>query len=90
MWAKAIVAPVVLLTAISWSNVGWTLDLLSTLEEGIAREVNLARSDPGQYASLLEEWSQYYNDKEIERAGQPTIITEEGVSAVKGSDSIPT
>jgi len=38
----------------------------------------------------LEEWSEYYNDKEIERAGQPTIITEEGVSAVKGSDSIPT
>lgn len=83
MWAKAIVAPAVLLTAISWSNAGWTLDLLSALEEGIAREVNLARSDPGQYTSLLEEWSQYYNDKEIERAGQPTIITQEGVSAVK-------
>lgn len=38
----------------------------------------------------LEKWSQYYNDKEIERAGQLTIIIEEGVSAVKGSDSIPT
>jgi hypothetical protein len=38
----------------------------------------------------FEEWRQSYNDKEIERAGQPTIITEEGISAVKGSDSIPT
>lgn len=83
MWVRAIAAPAVLLTAISWSKVGWTLDFLSTLEEGIAREVNLARTDPGQYASFLEEWSQYYNDKEIERAGQPTIITQEGLSAVK-------
>jgi len=83
MWARVIAAPAVLITAISWSSIGWTLDFLSTLEEGVAREVNLARTDPGQYASFLEEWSQYYNDKEIERAGQPTIITQEGVSAVK-------
>ncbi len=66
MWARVIAAPAVLITAISWSSIGWTLDFLSTLEEGVAREVNLARTDPGQYASFLEEWSQYYNDKEIE------------------------
>jgi hypothetical protein len=83
MWVRAIAASAVLLTAIVWSNVGWTRDFLSKLEEGVAREINLARTDPGQYASFLEEWSQYYNDKEIERAGQPTIITQEGVSAVK-------
>lgn len=83
MWARGIAASAVLLTAISWSNVGWTLDFLSTLEEGVADEVNLARTDPDQYASFLEKWGQYYNGKEIERAGQPTIITQEGVSAVK-------
>lgn len=83
MWARVISAPAVLLTAITWSNIGWTLAFLSTLEEDIAREVNLARTDPRQYASFLEEWSQYYNDKEIERAGQPTIITQEGISAVE-------
>jgi uncharacterized protein YkwD len=83
MWARVFAAPAVLITAIGWPNIGWTLDFLSTLEEDVAREVNLARTDPGQYASFLEEWGQYYNDKEIERTGEPTIITQEGVSAVK-------
>lgn len=82
MWARPFVAPAVLVVAVGWSNIGWTLDFLSTLEQGIAREINLARADPGEYAAFLEEWSKYYNDKEIQRAGQPTIITQEGISAV--------
>lgn len=83
MRLKGVVASAVWLTAISWSDVGWTLDFLSVLEKGIAHEVNLARTNPRQYASYLEKWSQYYNDKEIERLGRPTIITQEGVMPVK-------
>lgn len=56
---------------------------LSALEREIVREVNLARSDPRQYALWLEQWSTFYKDRRIERPGKPTILTEEGAAAVE-------
>lgn len=56
---------------------------LSALEREIVREVNLARSDPPQYAALLERWKTFYKGRRIERPGKPTILTEEGAAAVE-------
>jgi uncharacterized protein YkwD len=55
---------------------------LAALEREVVREVNLARSDPQQYAALLEQWREFYKGRRIERPGKPTILTEEGVAAV--------
>lgn len=55
---------------------------LSTLEGEVVREVNLARSEPQQYATLLEQWKTFYKGQRIERPGKPTIVTEEGTAAV--------
>jgi len=59
------------------------VDYLSALEEAVVREVNLARTYPRQYASFLKELKQYYNGKRIERPGETTVLTKEGVAAVK-------
>lgn len=67
----------------SWSSEGKALEYFSALEKGIVREVNLARTNPREYASILEEWKQFYNGRRIERSGNPTIITEEGAAAVE-------
>jgi uncharacterized protein YkwD len=55
---------------------------LSALEREVAREVNLARSDPQQYATLLEQWKAFYKGRRIVRPGKPTILAEEGAAAV--------
>lgn len=60
-----------------------TLDSLSPLEKEVVREVNLARSNPGRYASFLADWKQYYEGRRIKRSGEPTILTEEGVAALE-------
>lgn len=54
----------------------------SALEREVVREVNLARSDPQQYATLLEQWKALYKGRRIERPGKPTILTEESTVAV--------
>ncbi len=52
------------------------------LEKEVVRELNLARQNPKKYASFLEQLKPYYVGKFIKRPGEPTIMTEEGVSAV--------
>lgn len=52
------------------------------LQEEIFQEINLARQNPKQYASFLEQLKPYYVGKFIKRPGETTIITEEGVTAV--------
>ncbi len=74
-----------LMTKLSWSSEEKARDYLSTLEYGIVQDVNLARTKPGQYASFLEDWKQYYNGTRIERSGKPTILTQEGAAAVEGA-----
>ncbi|UCE07607.1 MAG: CAP domain-containing protein [bacterium] len=53
----------------------------SSLEREVFRELNLARQNPGKYASFLKRLKPYYVGKFIKRPGQPTVMTEEGVSA---------
>ena len=54
----------------------------SALEQEIVREINLARQHPKKYALFLEQQKPYYVGKFIKRPGEPTILTEEGISAV--------
>jgi uncharacterized protein YkwD len=58
-------------------------DYLSSLEEEIVKEHNLARTHPDKYAAFLEEWKPYYDGNVLKRPGEPHIITQEGVSAVE-------
>ena len=53
-----------------------------SLEKEVFRELNLARQNPKKYASFLEQLKPYYVGKFIKRPDEPTIMTEEGVSAV--------
>lgn len=55
----------------------------ASLEKEVAREVNLARRDPSQYGSFVEQWKAFYRGRRIERPGKLTILTEEGVAAVE-------
>ena len=58
-----------------------TVSTPSTREEEILAEINLARSNPAQYASYLETFRQNYNGKELRLSGGKSLITNEGVSA---------
>ncbi|MGE5856528.1 MAG: CAP domain-containing protein [Syntrophaceae bacterium] len=52
------------------------------LEEGIVKEVNLARTDPGAYASWLRGQRQYYRGNQLRRPGEVPVRTKEGLAAV--------
>lgn len=56
---------------------------ISPLEKDIAREINLARTNPRKYASFLEERKKYYDGKLFYRSDGTILRTREGVSAVK-------
>jgi uncharacterized protein YkwD len=58
------------------------LNYLSPLEKAIVHEINTARTNPGGYASSLEEWKRYYNGKMLRIPGERIIMTEEGVAAL--------
>ena len=53
-----------------------------TLEKEIVKEVNLARTDPGLYASWLRGTRQYYRGMQLRRPGEVPILTKEGLTAV--------
>jgi len=52
------------------------------LEEGIVKEVNLARTNPAAYASWLRGQRQYYRGKLMQRPGEAPVRTKEGLAAV--------
>jgi len=52
------------------------------LEQGIVREVNLARTNPGAYASWLKEQRPFYRGNQLRRPGETPIRTKEGLAAV--------
>jgi uncharacterized protein YkwD len=52
------------------------------LEDGIMKEVNLARTKPGAYASWLRGQRQYYRGTQLRRPGDAPIRTTEGLAAV--------
>jgi uncharacterized protein YkwD len=57
-------------------------DYLAPLEKQILQEINLARDNPAEYASLLSELKQYYEGKLLKKPGKIPLVTQEGVDAV--------
>ncbi len=57
-------------------------DDLSRLEADIVREHNLARENPGQYATYLEALREFFNGRLLGLPGEIALRTEEGVRAV--------
>ena len=56
---------------------------LSEHENEILREQNLARSDPGAYAKIVEEWRGYYRGRRRFLPGRRPVWTNEGVEGVE-------
>jgi len=52
------------------------------LEKEILREMNLARTDPGQYSSFLRNFKKLYRGREIRFPGRVVAATREGAGAV--------
>ena len=55
---------------------------LSPLENSVVYEINMARTAPKDYASLLEQYRKYYDRKILRLPGETPILTKEGVRAV--------
>jgi uncharacterized protein YkwD len=55
---------------------------LSPLENSVVREINMARTAPKDYASLLEQRRKCYDKKILRLPGEAPILTKEGVRAV--------
>ena len=55
---------------------------LSSLENAVVHELNMARTAPKDYAFFLEQWKKYYDKKLLKLPGQTPILTNEGVGAV--------
>ena len=56
---------------------------LSSKEQGIVDEMNLARTNPRFYATFLEERIQYFNGSLLELPGETPLRTREGASAYR-------
>jgi len=55
---------------------------LSPAEREVLNELNLARTDPKQYAEFLSEMRPHFNGNHLERPGEVILVTQEGVAAV--------
>jgi uncharacterized protein YkwD len=55
---------------------------LSPLENSVVREINMARTAPKDYASLLQQGKKYYDGKLLKLPRETPILTREGVGAV--------
>ncbi len=56
---------------------------LSTFEQRVLDELNLARSDPNGYVDHLSEMRPHFNGKYFERPGELVLITQEGIAALE-------
>jgi uncharacterized protein YkwD len=54
---------------------------LSSFEEAVVRETNLARTKPSQYRAFIQQTRRYYTGRILKRPGEVTILTQEGVQA---------
>ena len=54
----------------------------AALEQEVLKEINLARTRPGEYAAHLEQLRPYFNGKEYRRPGMPGLLTQEGARAL--------
>ncbi len=57
-------------------------EFLSSLEQQVLSEINLARTRPAQYAAYLEQIKPLYSDKTLTLPGRGALLTVEGLSAV--------
>ena len=55
---------------------------LSPVEREVLDELNLARTDPRQYAEFLAAMRPYFNGNQLQQPGQAILITKEGAPAV--------
>jgi len=71
-------------SAVGFSQPGKIGDakFLSPLENAVVYEINMARTAPKDYASLLEQCRKYYDRKILRLPGETPILTKEGVRAV--------
>lgn len=58
-------------------------DRPASLERAIWEEVNLARKEPGSYATHLDHWLPRFEGRRLHRPGRTPVTTEEGPSAVE-------
>ena len=63
------------------AQAAWNTDFES-LEKGIVREVNLARTNPGAYASWLRGQRHNYRGNQLRRPGEVPVRTKEGLAAL--------
>jgi uncharacterized protein YkwD len=70
-------------SAVGFSQPGRIGDakFLSPLENAVVYEINMARTAPKDYASLLEQHTNYYDKKLLRLPGETPILTKEGVVA---------
>jgi uncharacterized protein YkwD len=64
------------------SNKAIELNYLSPLEKTVVNEMNLARTSPKEYVSLLEQFGKYNDGELLKLPGETPIETREGKSAV--------
>ncbi len=64
------------------SNTTSEVTYLSPLEKAVVNEMNLARTSPKEYLSLLKQFKKYYDGKLLQLPGETPILTREGTSAV--------
>lgn len=57
-------------------------EYLSTIEQDVIKEINLARANPAQYATYLEQFKRYYTGNRCAPPGQKEFVTNEGIGAV--------
>ena len=60
---------------------------LSDLERGVVEEMNLARTNPADYAEFLAERRQYFNGNLLELPGEIPLRTSEGFAAYENAIS---
>jgi hypothetical protein len=67
-----------------WAQSGITeqVGTLSSFENAIVYEINMARMNPKGYASFLDKWKPYYDGKLLKIPGETILMTKEGVTAV--------
>jgi uncharacterized protein YkwD len=70
------------IAGLTQSNKTSEVTYLSPLEKTVVNEMNLARTSPKEYLSLLEQFRKHYEGKLLKLPGETPILTKEGTSAV--------
>ncbi|HEV7843768.1 MAG TPA: CAP domain-containing protein [Pyrinomonadaceae bacterium] len=70
-------------TGLSQTKPGGDDYALSNLEKAVLEEMNLARTNPGQYATYLEGLAKYYKGKTFKPPGSAAVDTVEGATALE-------